>query len=225
MEQVSTHEKVKVWDPLTRVFHWSLAGLFVFLIVSGDLGDDLMQWHFFAGYLLSGLILFRVLWGFFGPEPVRFSSFVRGPASTLRYLKQQLRGTPDHYYSHNPLGGWMVIMLLLLLAVQAASGLMTSDDILWDGPFYAAVSEQTASLAGAVHHKLQGLLQLLVILHICAVIYHKVRYKEALVPAMIHGYKPHHGGRKPRVRLSPAGASVTLLAASGWVGYLFSLPL
>lgn len=225
MEQVATREKVKVWDPLTRLFHWSLAGLFIFLIISGDQGDDMMQWHFFAGYMLSGLILFRIIWGFVGPEPVRFRTFLHGPYTTLGYLKEMLRGEPAHHYSHNPLGGWMVVVLLLLLGMQAASGMMTSDDILWDGPFYAAVSEDVASLAGSVHHQLQALLQVLVILHVAAIIYHKVRFKDPLVPAMIHGHKPYQGGDAPRVKLSPAGSAVAVLAGAGWAGYLFSLPL
>lgn len=225
MSQLDVKPMVKVWDLPVRLFHWSLVGLFLFLIVSGDLGDDLIEWHFYAGYLLSGLILFRVLWGLVGSHHARFVTFVRHPLYTLRYTLRMLKGDPEHHYGHNPAGGMMVIALLLMLSLQFATGLVTSDDVIWDGPFYSSVSEELAELGGELHHQIQLILKVLVGLHILAIIFHKVCYKDALVPAMIHGKKANMGNA---VQVKSAGLLPFTLAAvlsAGWVYYLFSLPL
>ncbi|MCO4758310.1 MAG: cytochrome b/b6 domain-containing protein [Oceanospirillaceae bacterium] len=225
MIQVATRRMIQVWDLHTRIFHWSLASLFVFLIISGDLGDDLIEWHFYAGYLLSGLIVFRLIWGVVGSEYSRFVSFIRHPLHTLGYAKRMFQGTAEHHYGHNPAGGMMVVVLLLLLSVQVASGLVTTDDVIWDGPFYSAVSDDLAELGSMLHHQIQNVLQLLVVLHVAAIIFHRFKYKDALVPAMVHGKKPDQGGA---VSTSGAGVLASLIALSlsaGWVLYLFSLPL
>ncbi len=225
MNQRVTPPMIKVWDLPVRIFHWSLVGLFVFLIISGDLGDELIEWHFYAGYLLSGLILFRLVWGLVGSQHARFTAFVRHPLETLRYSRRMLTGKAEHHYGHNPAGGMMVVVLLLLLGLQVASGLVTSDDILWDGPFYSAVSDELADLGGRVHHQLQLVLKVLVGLHILAIVFHRLAYKEKLVPAMIHGKKVNLDGISSADR---AGVLPFVLAAglaAGWVYYLFGLPL
>lgn len=225
MIEVATRRMIQVWDLHTRIFHWSLVGLFVFLIVSGDLGDDLIEWHFYAGYLLSGLLVFRLIWGIVGSEHSRFISFVRHPLHTMGYLKRMIQGKAEHHYGHNPAGGMMVIVLLVLLSIQVASGLVTTDDVIWDGPFYSAVSDDLAELGSMLHHQVQNVLQLLVVLHVAAIIFHRFKYKDALVPAMIHGKKPDQGGA---VSTSGAGVMASVIAltlSAGWVLYLFSLPL
>ena len=225
MIEVATRRMIQVWDLHTRIFHWSLVGLFVFLIVSGDLGDDLIEWHFYAGYLLSGLLVFRLIWGIVGSEHSRFISFIRHPLHTIKYLKRMFQGKAEHHYGHNPAGGMMVVVLLVLLSIQVASGLVTTDDVIWDGPFYSAVSDDLAELGSMLHHQVQNLLQLLVVLHIAAIIFHRFKYKDALVPAMIHGKKPDQGGA---VSVSNAGVMASVVAltlSAGWVFYLFSLPL
>jgi len=225
MSQLNVKPAVRVWDLPVRLFHWSLAALFLFLIVSGDLGDDLIELHFYAGYLLSGLIVFRLVWGLAGSRYARFSQFIRHPLHTLGYTKRLLQGKAEHHYGHNPVGGLMVIALLLLLAAQVATGLVTSDDVIWDGPFYAAVSDETAELGAMLHHQLQLVLKVLVGLHVLAIVFHKVFYKDALVPAMIHGRKIDHGNAVAAEPASPIAFVLASALAAGWVYYLFSLPL
>lgn len=225
MNQPITPPMTKVWDLPVRIFHWTLVSLFLFLIVSGDLGDELIEWHFYAGYLLSGLILFRLIWGLIGSHYARFLSFVRHPLHTLGYLKRMFQGNAEHHYGHNPAGGMMVIALLLLLSAQIASGLVTTDDVLWDGPFYSTVSDELAEFGGTLHHQLQLLLKVLIGVHILAVVFHQIKYKDRLVPAMIHGKKVDMGGT---VITDQAGIAPFVLAtglAASWVYYLFGLPL
>lgn len=216
---------VKVWDLPTRIFHWTLVALFIFLIVSGDIGGDLIEWHFYAGYMLSGLLVFRLFWGIAGTSYARFSSFVRDPIHTLGYTGRMLRGNAEHHYGHNPAGGMMVIALIVLLALQVLSGLVTTDDILWDGPFYSMVSDETAELGGEIHETVQLILQIMVGLHVLAIIFHKVRYRDPLIPAMLHGNKPDKGNAVSRDSVRVVPFLLVVLLAVGWTSYLFSLPL
>ena len=117
---MAVKERVKVWDIAVRIFHWSLAVLFTVSYLSGE--DDSML-HIYSGYGVIGLIVFRFFWGFAGTKYARFSDFVHGPKVTIEYARSMLSGKPRHYLGHNPLGGWMVIALLLSLAGTGWSGL------------------------------------------------------------------------------------------------------
>ena len=215
---------VKVWDIPTRLFHWSLVALFLFMIISGE-SDDLMEWHFYAGYLLSGLILFRVIWGVLGTRYARFSSFKLNPFTTLSYTKDLLRLKHTSQYGHTPAGSLMVVLLLGLLGTQSVTGMMSTDDIIWNGPLYNAVSGDTADLAGEVHEMIQALLQVIVGIHILAIILYKVKFKEPLVPAMIHGKKPQNGDEPARESLNLIKFLIAVLPAAGLIYWLFTQPV
>ncbi|WP_428033391.1 cytochrome b/b6 domain-containing protein [Amphritea sp.] len=216
---------VKVWDLPTRMFHWLLVSLVVFLIYSGSWDDSLMKWHFYSGYLLSGLILFRILWGVVGTHYARFCSFVVSPGKALSYLTSLVKGQPEHFYGHNPAGAMMVILLMLLLILQIASGLVTSDEVLWEGPFYASASEALSSLGAEVHHRVQLILQCFVGLHILGVIVHSIVSKESLVASMFTGRKQDAGNAKPRGPVNPLAFILCSGLSGAWVYYLFGLPL
>src|SRR5689334_4691000 len=121
--------RVRVWDAPVRLFHWALAILVVFSYVTGKLGHSWMSWHLKSGYAILALLLFRLAWGFAGSATARFPRFVRSPAIALEYGRGLLRGTPARVTGHNPLGGWMVLALLAILLLQAATGLFADDDI------------------------------------------------------------------------------------------------
>lgn len=215
---------IKVWDIPTRLFHWLLVVLFVFLIVSGE-SDDLMEFHFYAGYLLSGLILFRVLWGFLGTKYARFTSFKLNPFEAISYTKGLLKAQHTSQYGHTPAGSVMVIVLLMMLAVQLLTGMMSTDDIIWNGPLYSYVDDETAGIAGEIHEIIQLLLQIIVGVHVLAIILYKVKFKEALVPAMIHGKKPRQGDEPEREGLSWIKFIAAATPAAGLTYYLFTLPI
>jgi len=115
--------RIAVWDAPVRLFHWALAVLVVFSYASGQLGGALMPWHVRSGYAILALLLFRILWGFFGSDTARFSSFVRGPRIAIAYARETLAGRHRPVVGHNPLGGWMVVAMIVLVATQAGSGL------------------------------------------------------------------------------------------------------
>src|SRR5437879_2426896 len=120
-------QKVRVWDLPVRLFHWMLVVLLVVSYVSAKAGGDWMQLHFWSGYSILTLVLFRIAWGFLGSTTARFSSFVRGPAAGLAHLREVLGSGRPHETGHNPVGGAMVVVLLLAVLLQAGAGLFSAD--------------------------------------------------------------------------------------------------
>lgn len=189
---------VRVWDLPTRLFHWSLVLCFVGLIVTGEVGDAAMVWHFRLGYAVLSLLLFRLVWGFVGGRWSRFSTFVVGPGTILRYLKGQ--ASAAHSVGHNPLGSLSVLALLGFALLQVAAGLMSDDDIATAGPLAKFAPGAWVSLATYYHTKIgKVVLILLVQLHIAAIIFYRIRHRENLVRPMVVGDKdlpePFEGAR------------------------------
>lgn len=171
---VEDERRIRVWDPLVRVFHWSLAGGFL-LAFFGEEGDLV---HRSAGYVLLGLIAIRLAWGFIGPTHARFADFVRRPSLVAEYLRGLLSGRPPHYLGHNPAGGWMVVLLLAMVAITAGSGWLSVTNRFWGDPLVAELHEVAANLTFG-----------LVCLHWAGVIVSSLAHRENLVMAMITGAK------------------------------------
>lgn len=188
--QPVTLEHKPVWDIFVRLFHWSLAASILFAWWSGEQGGNWMQWHMYAGYTVLGLVLFRIFWGFAGSHYARFSEFVRSPLHTLKYGSQLAKKQEPHYIGHNPLGGWMVVMLLLLSAAQAGTGLFANDEIFTEGPLVHLVSYDLSVEITRWHKMIFDGLLIAVGLHLAGVILHQVFKGEKLVQAMLHGRKP-----------------------------------
>ncbi|HET6545866.1 MAG TPA: cytochrome b/b6 domain-containing protein [Rhodanobacteraceae bacterium] len=204
---------VKVWDLPTRIFHWTLVALIALQFASGEYDLLPMEWHFRLGYATLALILFRVLWGFFGSESARFGQFLRGPVAVLRYLGDSIAQREAAHPGHNPLGGWSVVAMLLCVAVQAASGLFASDDISEFGPLCARVSDATVQWMTRIHKIDRLVLLVLIALHVSAVLLHRVFRRDHLVAAMLHGRKRIADLHAP-LRFAPPGRALALAALS-----------
>ena len=203
--------KVKVWDLPTRVFHWVLALAVVTLVVTGQVGGNAMVWHFRLGYLVATLLLFRLVWGFVGGHWSRFASFVHGPATVLAYLKGQSR--PEHEVGHNPLGAGSVLALLGFLLLQVGTGLFSDDEIAASGPLAKFVSSEVVSRLSFYHSEVgKTILIVLVLLHISAIVFYKLKKKQNLVPPMLHGHKELNHAATP----ARDDAASRLLAAAVW---------
>jgi len=125
---------IEVWDLPARIVHWAMVVCLVASIVTVKIGGNAMDWHVRSGIAMLILVLFRVLWGFVGTRYARFTGFVRGPSAALEYARSIVSPPHPIHVGHNPLGGWMVILLLAALLVQAGTGLFSNDDIATDGP-------------------------------------------------------------------------------------------
>ena len=180
--------KVKVWDLPTRLFHWGLVACFAGLVATGEVGDSAMVWHFRLGYGVLTLLLFRVVWGFIGGHWSRFSTFVAGPRTVLRYLKGERRSVQS--VGHNPLGSLSVLALLGFVLLQAAAGLFSDDDIATAGPLAKLAPGAWVSFATHYHTTVGKItLVALVVLHLAAIAFYRFRYQDNLARSMFTGDK------------------------------------
>jgi cytochrome b len=183
-------EVVRVWDPLTRLFHWLLAACVFGSLITGQFGPAIKTTHFQFGYVIAGLLAFRVFWGFRGPHNARFSGFLRGPITVARYVATMAEKRPSYWRGHNPLGGWAVVLMLALLAAQVLTGLMSDpEDFINRGPLASLVGIDIARTATAWHVWLSGVVMLIVALHLGAILFYARWKRENLVGPMFWGSK------------------------------------
>lgn len=208
------------WDLPTRLAKWLLAILVGLAFVSKYYGDVGLVWHQWNGLCVLVVIVFRVLWGLFGGSTARFSSFLRGPRAALLYAVSLLRGRPQHFLGHNPLGGWVVMALLILVAAQAMTGLYTTDDIIVYAPMADTVSDATMASASAWHQRIYPILLWLIGLHVVANIAYSLFGRDNLVLAMLIGRKPalDYIDRAPA---TPGSIGVAVLCLVVAVGIVF----
>jgi cytochrome b len=187
-----SNNEVVVWDPLVRVFHWSLVASFTVAYLSGEGEGNIQSLHVWSGYLIGSLILFRLLWGMVGPRHARFTDFVFAPAVVLAYTRDLLRGKAQRTLGHNPLGGAMIIALLVLLTLSVLSGLLYYGAKETAGPLAGLMrgtSNGASETLKELHEIISNLCVLLVALHIGGVLVSGWLHRENLVRAMITGRK------------------------------------
>ena len=189
MPDVNGREEQLVWDLPLRVFHWALVLVLAACWATQELGTAWMTLHLWLGYAAGVLLIFRLIWGFVGPSHARFTSFLAGPGSVVTYLSAWLRGRPPESVGHNPAGGWSVVLMLMLVAGQVATGMMNSDDAIYAGPWHYEVPSAVAGTAGALHHDLFWALVVVAALHVAAVLGYLWRPGVDLVRPMITGRK------------------------------------
>jgi len=181
-------KQVRVWDLPIRVFHWGLAVLVLCSWLSAENG--LLKLHLWSGLSMLTLLLFRILWGFVGSSTARFGHFVRSPRQALGYLRAMKRGEDHLHAGHNPAGGWMVLTLLAMLALQAVTGLFSNDGVRFFGPLAARISAALSDRLTTLHGTVFDVILALVWLHIVAVLYYRYVRADDLVAPMITGRKP-----------------------------------
>ncbi len=206
------HDYVAVWDWPVRVVHWLIVLLVAALLTTGLIGNEMLVWHMRCGQALLALVIFRIIWGFVGSTNARFTSFVRGPKAVLDYARSLIRPPHHAHATHNPLGGWMVVALLLVLLAQATTGLFTNDDILYDGPLVKWIDKDLSDAIGTWHRRMWWVVVALASVHIFAVIGYLMHLGEDLVYPMVSGEKvlPTHLQRPQHAEASTTRALVLL---------------
>jgi cytochrome b len=176
---------LRIWDLPTRLFHWLLVVCVAGAVICVNIGGYWMQWHSYFGYAVLSLVLFRVLWGFIGAVHSRFTTFVPSPQRLIAFLSSKAGSG----LGHNPLGSLSVIALLLVLGIQAGTGLFTDDDIAFQGPLAKYVPNAIVSLLSNIHALNSNILFGLIGLHLLAIAYYQWVKRESILMPMIQGDK------------------------------------
>lgn len=174
-DSVIVERTVKVWDPLVRVFHWSLVTSFAVAWVTAEEWDGVHEW---AGYIAGALIAFRIVWGIAGPRYARFTQFVRGPQTVIGFLGDMLHGRERRYIGHNPAGAAMIVGLIVMMAITATTGWMQTLD-----------AYHHVRWVHAVHALCANAMLVMVCIHVGGVLFASLRHRENLVRAMVFGRK------------------------------------
>lgn len=167
---------VKVWGRTVRVLHWVLALSVAIAWLSTWRFGDL---HQPAGYVALAVVLLRGVWGCVGGRYARFGQFVRSPRATLAYLHELTQRREARYIGHNPLGGWMILALMVCVSGLGLTGWLYTTDRFWGDAFI-----------GELHHVLAWMLLGMIALHVTGVIFTSIRHRENLPRAMVDGFKP-----------------------------------
>ena len=178
-----------MWDIPTRVFHWLLALSLCGSWATAEAGFEWIDTHNLLGYCALGLVLFRLLWGLVGTRHARFADFIKGPRTVLAAVPKLFSRSPGTAVGHNPIGGWSALLLLLLVAVQAGTGLFISDDVLHEGPYHHVISSDLAGTLAQIHHLNFTALQVFVGIHLLAIAWYRFGKKTSLVAPMVTGKK------------------------------------
>ena len=168
----------RVWDPLVRVFHWSLVACVLLNLFVVDDGEELHQW---LGYAAAALVGVRVVWGFIGPRHARFADFFPTPRRVANHVRALLGGEPEHHWGHNPLGALMVLGLLAMVLSLGLTGWMQTLDAFWG-----------AEWLQDLHEGLGEWLLPMVGLHAAAAIVMGRIERTRLVKAMVTGVKERY---------------------------------
>jgi cytochrome b len=171
---------VRVWDPLVRVFHWTVV---VGVLLNSFLMEGGKAPHRYVGYVVAAALAIRIVWGFVGSAHARFSDFVVSPVAVVRHLGAVLAGRDRRYLGHNPAGGTMILALMSLLAVTCLTGWMQGLDAFWGVEWVQETHKISANLILA-----------LAAVHALAAIFESVAHRENLVLAMITGRKLRASG-------------------------------
>jgi cytochrome b len=213
--------RIKVWDLPVRLFHWAIVVL-IFLAWATQEWNR-MDWHVWIGYTILTLLLFRIVWGLIGSDTARFAQFLRSPLAALAHLSHITRREADQEIGHNAAGGWMVLVMLLLIAVQACTGLFANDDGSTEGPLMHFVSKDRSDWLSHIHSLNFTLIEIVIALHIVAVLAYAVLKRQNLVRPMITGTKQLRGDVAAPRLVSPVWALLTLAIAAGVVAWVVRL--
>ena len=179
-------KRLPVWDLPLRLFHWSLVILVVGAVATAEVGGSMMEWHARCGFAILGLLLFRLVWGFWGGTYARYKH-------CLPSLRVLIASFPErrkrHRFGHTPLGRFALAAMLGALMVQTGSGLFANDDIDLEGPLFRHVSKATSDWLTGLHKLSAYVIGALVALHLAAILYYYLRKGDNLILPMIRGWR------------------------------------
>lgn len=210
-------KRILVWDVPTRLFHWLFAASFAVAWITSE-NDRWLSVHTFFGYLMLGLIGFRLIWGVAGGHYARFASFCYSPRTGLAYLRQALSGSGARYLGHNPAGSQAVYLLLALGLAVCITGLFTQGGEEQQGVVAGLVSITMGRIIKEGHEITAILMLLLVFGHLAGVAVESWLHKENLPRSMVTGIKdaPEDAPASRPYRLTGTMMLVAVAAFGVW---------
>ena len=179
--------KIKVWDIYIRTFHWLLLICILVSFISFRL--DEMDIHFISGHCVLALLIFRVIWGVIGSRTALFHTFIKGPGAVLSYVKNPSSEKFKGMIGHSPIAALSVIAMLGIISLQVATGLISDDEILLQGPLAKYVSGEMSYQATTYHGINAKLIVGLIVLHLAAIAFYRFIKKDDIVKPMVTGQK------------------------------------
>ena len=167
--------RILIWDLPVRVFHWALVASFAGAYWLSE-SERLRNIHVNLGYIVLGLVAFRLIWGFIGTPYARFRTFLFTPREALAYVRSLFRGSDRRFLGHNPAGSFAIWAILGLAALTGVTG-------------YATYNEIGGDLLEELHEILANSWLWVVGIHVTGVMLSSLLHRENLVAAMITGYK------------------------------------
>jgi cytochrome b len=202
-------EPLRVWDWPVRIFHWSIVSLVIAAYVTSRY--NWMAWHIRLGRIILALLIFRVLWGFWGSDTARFRRFLVRPSIAVGYVRGFFSRPGSTHIGHTPAGGWMVVALIFVLSMQVLTGLFVNNDVVRVGPLFGLFSGDTVDALVSSHRILFTLLMSLVTIHIAVVALYWIVKRQNLLRSITTGiqYLPS-GIEKPRIMSARRALSLFL---------------
>jgi len=197
---------VLIWDLPVRAIHWLLVLCFFGAYLTAE-DDGLRLLHVTLGYTMAALMAVRIIWGFIGSKHARFTSFIKGPEATWKYLMSLLKAKTQQHTGHNPLGAIAILGLMLLGLGVSFTGWCALHQVggEWNEELHEAIAEGMLVLVG---------------LHVLSVFAASFLHDENLVKAMVSGCKTG----KPSEQIAnphPYIAMLVMLAVIGFWGYQY----
>lgn len=221
------NQRILVWDFPTRIFHWLFAISFTASWYISD-ADPWLSFHTFFGYLMLGLIVFRLAWGLVGGRYARFSKFLYSPVEGFNYLRQTVSGKSARYIGHNPAGSQAVYLLLILGLAVCLTGMFTQGGEEQQGAVASWISIAMGARLRDWHGYFATSMLVVVVLHLLGVALESWRHRESLAASMVTGMKkaPQHSAATKNYR----GTGIVLLTVviafgSWWFFYAWHEPV
>lgn len=205
---------MKIWDSYVRGYHWLLVIAIAALWWTAE--EGLMDWHMRTAFAVGALLITRLIWGVVGSENARFTAFVRRPRKVVEHLLHLQRKQYQPTTTHNPAGGWAVVLMWSLLLVQLTTGLFATDEIFFSGPLASFVSSDTQGQLTDLHEINFNVLLTVIALHVLAILLYQ-RKGIKLIGAMVHGKRDN----VPRPKLVNGLLAWTLAAVIAASAYYF----
>ncbi|MEJ2227558.1 MAG: cytochrome b/b6 domain-containing protein [Alphaproteobacteria bacterium] len=213
-DNINRSETVVVWDIGVRLFHWLLVLTIAVAAYTGFFGrKSQIDFHVIAGVSAAALVAFRLIWGVWGTTYARFSSFIAPPGKTLRHARHIIGSRGHVTMGHNPLGGWMIVVLLALVAAVAITGTVTLGGVVKEGPLAPFVSFATGFGIREVHYYLALVLAISVGVHILGAVFESLRIRENLMRSMVTGCKQ----ARPDAETAPTRSARPIVALGATV--------